>query len=269
MWIRMSVIAASAIPRLGAELEKPFEYFVAPSTDANKRNSEADMLITKDGRVMLAWTEFYTSEGSDWGKARIAGMIEGRPDWCISRQRTWGVPIALFFDTLTGEPHPETPALMRQVADLVEREGVEAWYSLDPATLLGADAAKYEKVTDILDVWFDSGVTHACVLARRPQDGLHKPAELYLEGSDQHRGWFQSSLLTGVAMDGVAPYLGCLTHGFTLDENGRKMSKSLGNTTEPQKVIAQSGREALPPAPFPNSASKKAAQASAGSAFFA
>ena len=181
----------------------------------------------------------------EWGRARIAGMVEGRPDWTISRQRTWGVPIALFFDRETGEPHPDTPALMRQVADMVERDGVDAWYALDPATLLGDDAPRYEKVTDILDVWFDSGVSHACVLARRPQDALHKPAELYLEGSDQHRGWFQSSLLTGVAMDGVAPYKACLTHGFTVDAKGHKMSKSLGNGIEPQEIIKTLGADIL------------------------
>jgi isoleucyl-tRNA synthetase len=181
----------------------------------------------------------------EWGEARIYGMIEGRPDWCISRQRTWGVPIALFFDRESGQPHPRTPELMRQVAELVERDGVDAWYALDPATLLGDEAARYEKVNDILDVWFDSGVTHACVLAKRPQDGLHKPADLYLEGSDQHRGWFQSSLLTGVAMDGQAPYRNCLTHGFTVDAQGRKMSKSLGNGIEPQDIIGKLGADIL------------------------
>jgi isoleucyl-tRNA synthetase len=181
----------------------------------------------------------------EWGEARIYGMIEGRPDWCISRQRTWGVPIALFVDRETHEPHPRAAELMRQVADVVEREGVDAWYSLDPASLLGEDALKYDKVTDILDVWFDSGVTHECVLAQRPQDGLYKPADLYLEGSDQHRGWFHSSLLTGVAMDGVAPYRQVLTHGFTVDEQGKKMSKSIGNTVEPQKVINAMGADVL------------------------
>ncbi|HVR82209.1 MAG TPA: isoleucine--tRNA ligase, partial [Luteimonas sp.] len=181
----------------------------------------------------------------EWGDARIAGMVEGRPDWCISRQRSWGVPIALFYDRESGEPHPDTPELMRQVADRVERDGVEAWYALDAAELLGDAASRYEKVTDILDVWFDSGVTHACVLAQRPQDGLHKPADLYLEGSDQHRGWFQSSLLTGVAMDGAAPYRQCLTHGFTVDAQGRKMSKSLGNGIEPQDIIKTLGADIL------------------------
>jgi len=181
----------------------------------------------------------------DWGQARITGMVEGRPDWCISRQRTWGVPIALFTDIETGEPHPDTPALMRKAAELVERGGVDAWFALDKAELLGADAARYDKVTDILDVWFDSGVTHECVLAQRESEGLHKPADLYLEGSDQHRGWFQSSLLTGVAMDGVAPYRQVLTHGFAVDQNGRKMSKSLGNVVAPQKVMDAMGADVL------------------------
>ncbi len=181
----------------------------------------------------------------DWGQARIAGMVDGRPDWTISRQRTWGVPIALFIHRETGLPHPNSPSLMRQVAERVEQAGADAWYALDAADLLGEEAKDYDKVTDILDVWFDSGVTHDCVLGQRPQDGLRKPADMYLEGSDQHRGWFQSSLLTGVAMDGKAPYRQVLTHGFTVDESGRKMSKSLGNIVEPQKVIDQMGADVL------------------------
>ncbi|QOW18821.1 isoleucine--tRNA ligase [Lysobacter ciconiae] len=181
----------------------------------------------------------------EWGQARIAGMVEGRPDWCISRQRTWGVPIALFIHRISGEPHPRSVELMYQVAALVEAEGIDVWYSLDPASLLGDEAGDYEKVTDILDVWFDSGVTHECVLAQRPEDGLRKPADLYLEGSDQHRGWFQSSLLTGVAMDGAAPYRQVLTHGFAVDAAGRKMSKSLGNVVAPQKVIDAMGADVL------------------------
>ena len=180
-----------------------------------------------------------------WGQARIAGMIDGRPDWTISRQRTWGVPIALFVHRETGEPHPNSPALMRQVAERVEREGVDAWYALDAADLLGELAGDYDKVTDILDVWFDSGVTHECVLAQRPQDGLRKPADLYLEGSDQHRGWFQSALLTGVAIDKAAPYRQCLTHGFTVDQHGRKMSKSLGNGIDPQDIMKTLGADIL------------------------
>ncbi len=181
----------------------------------------------------------------DWGKARIAGMIDGRPDWCISRQRTWGVPIALFINKQTGEPHPSSVAMMYQVADQVAQFGIDSWFDLSPEQMLGAEANDYEKVTDILDVWFDSGVTHQAVLAARPQDGLRKPADLYLEGSDQHRGWFQSSLLTGVAMDGVAPYKQVLTHGFTVDPQGRKMSKSVGNVVEPQKVIDALGADVL------------------------
>ncbi|WP_295363940.1 isoleucine--tRNA ligase [Arenimonas sp.] len=181
----------------------------------------------------------------DWGQARIAGMVEGRPDWCISRQRTWGVPITLLIHKVSGEPHPRSVELMRAVADRVAEQGTDAWFSLDPAELVGAEAADYEKVTDILDVWFDSGVTHEAVLAARAGDGLRKPADLYLEGSDQHRGWFQSSLLTGVAMDGVAPYKAVLTHGFTVDAQGRKMSKSVGNVVEPQKVNDALGADVL------------------------
>ncbi len=178
-----------------------------------------------------------------WGEARITGMVEKRPDWCISRQRTWGVPIPLFVDKATGLPHPNTPALIEQVAQRIETAGIDAWFGLDPAELLGAEAAQFDKVTDTLDVWFDSGSTHAAVLARRPELGT--PADLYLEGSDQHRGWFQSSLLTGVAMNGHAPYRGVLTHGFTVDGQGRKMSKSLGNVVAPQTVIDKMGADVL------------------------
>ena len=177
-----------------------------------------------------------------WGEARIAGMVDGRPDWTISRQRTWGVPIALFVHRETGEPHPRSVELMRAVADRVEQGGVDVWYTLDAAELLGDEAKGYDKITDILDVWFDSGVTHEGVLLER---GLGKPADLYLEGSDQHRGWFQSSLLTGVAIDRQAPYKQCLTHGFTVDEHGRKMSKSLGNGIEPQDIMKTLGADIL------------------------
>lgn len=177
-----------------------------------------------------------------WGQARIAGMVEGRPDWTISRQRTWGVPIALFVHRETGEPHPRSTELLGQVADRVEQGGVDVWYALDAAELLGDEAADYDKITDILDVWFDSGVTHEAVLVDR---GLPTPADLYLEGSDQHRGWFQSSLLTGVAMNKAAPYKQCLTHGFTVDEHGRKMSKSLGNGIEPQDIMKTLGADIL------------------------
>ena len=184
-----------------------------------------------------------------WGEGRIRAMVEGRPDWCISRQRTWGVPIALFVDRGDHRPHPRSAELMREVARRVEEAGVDAWYDLDPAELLGADAADYEKVTDILDVWFDSGVTHHCVLGQRPEldhgDGRPPHADLYLEGSDQHRGWFQSSLLTAVAMHGVAPYDQVLTHGFAVDAQGRKMSKSVGNVVAPQQVMQALGADIL------------------------
>jgi len=181
-----------------------------------------------------------------WGEERIAGMVAGRPDWCISRQRTWGVPIALFVDKATQQPHPRSAELMEEVARRVEKDGVDAWYALDAAELLGDEAAQYEKVTDILDVWFDSGVTHFCVLDQRPQ--LARKAGdkvMYLEGSDQHRGWFQSSLLTSTAMHGRAPYDVVLTHGFTVDAQGRKMSKSLGNVIAPQKVVDTLGADVL------------------------
>ncbi|HIP53624.1 MAG TPA: isoleucine--tRNA ligase, partial [Chromatiales bacterium] len=179
----------------------------------------------------------------EWGKARIQGMVEGRPDWCISRQRTWGVPIPLFVDRQSGELHPETPRPIEAVAQRVEKEGVEAWFSLDPIKLLGEEADQYEKIGDTLDVWFDSGVTHHCVLERRGELGF--PADLYLEGSDQHRGWFQSSLLTSVAMNDTAPYREVLTHGFTVDAEGRKMSKSLGNVVPPQQVFKTLGADIL------------------------
>jgi len=179
----------------------------------------------------------------EWGKARIQGMVENRPDWCISRQRTWGVPVTFFVDKNTGELHPRTAELVEQVAQRVEQEGIQAWFDLQPAELLGDEADQYDKVPDTLDVWFDSGVTHECVLQRR--EGLQWPADLYLEGSDQHRGWFQSSLLTSVAMHGEAPYKECLTHGFTVDKDGKKMSKSLGNVVSPQQVMKTLGADII------------------------
>ena len=186
-----------------------------------------------------------------WGEERIAGMVAGRPDWCISRQRTWGVPIALFVDRITQQPHPRSAELMEEVARRIEKDGVDAWYALEAAELLGDEAAQYEKVTDILDVWFDSGVTHYCVLDQRPhlaRDGFDRSGGdkvMYLEGSDQHRGWFQSSLLTSTAIHGRAPYDVVLTHGFTVDAQGRKMSKSLGNVIAPQKVVDTLGADVL------------------------
>ncbi len=184
-----------------------------------------------------------------WGEQRIANMVAGRPDWCISRQRTWGVPIAFFVHKQTGQPHPRTPELLREVAARVEAGGLEAWHELAPEALLGEEARDYEKATDILDVWFDSGVAHACVPVTHPQlageDGQPTVVDLFLEGSDQHRGWFQSSLLSSEAMHGRPPYRGLLTHGFTVDETGRKMSKSLGNVIAPQKVLKTLGADVL------------------------
>jgi isoleucyl-tRNA synthetase len=178
-----------------------------------------------------------------WGEQRITGMIENRPDWCISRQRTWGVPLALFVHRETGELHPRASELVRAVADRVEHAGVDAWFELEARELLGAEAAQYEKLNDVMDVWVDSGVVHHCLPAMRPE--IPAPADLYLEGSDQHRGWFHSSLLTSVAMHERAPYRAVLTHGFTVDDKGRKMSKSLGNVVLPQKVVGNLGADVL------------------------
>ncbi|ARU54914.1 isoleucyl-tRNA synthetase [Oleiphilus messinensis] len=179
-----------------------------------------------------------------WGQNRIEAMLEQSPDWCISRQRTWGVPITLFVHNQTQELHPSTSELFEQVALRVEKDGMDAWFDLDPKELLGEEADQYSKVTDTLDVWFDSGVTHAAVLEPREDLGQY-PADLYLEGSDQHRGWFQSSLKTGIAIKGEAPYKQVLTHGFTVDGDGRKMSKSLGNVVSPQDVMNKLGADIL------------------------
>ncbi|MDB2352568.1 isoleucine--tRNA ligase [Luminiphilus sp.] len=179
----------------------------------------------------------------DWGRARIDAMLGERPDWCISRQRTWGVPITLFVHKETGELHPRTAELITEVADLIAVSGIDAWFDLEPSALLGDEANEYDKVSDTLDVWFDSGVTHACVLRQR--EALQAPADLYLEGSDQHRGWFQSSLLTGIGAFGEAPYRSVLTHGFTVDGEGRKMSKSLGNIIPAKKAMNDLGADIL------------------------
>ena len=179
----------------------------------------------------------------EWGEARITGMIATRPDWCLSRQRTWGVPITLFTHKASGELHPGSVELIEQVARLVEAGGIDAWFSLDPADLLGIEAEHYEKVTDVMDVWADSGLSFECVAALR--DDFQSPADLYLEGSDQHRGWFHSSLLMSEALYARAPYRQVLTHGFTVDEQGRKMSKSLGNGIEPQDIMKTLGADLL------------------------
>jgi isoleucyl-tRNA synthetase len=178
-----------------------------------------------------------------WGRQRIDAMLETRPDWCISRQRTWGVPIPLFVHRESGELHPDTLALIDKVADLVAEQSIDGWFELNAAELLGSDADAYDKVMDTMDVWMDSGMVHHCVA--EAWEALPQQADLYLEGSDQHRGWFQSSLLTSVAMYGGSPYRQCMTHGFTVDEKGRKMSKSLGNTIAPQKVVNSLGADIL------------------------
>ncbi len=190
-------------------------------------------------------TEFFPG----WGKARLHAMIANRPDWCVSRQRNWGVPIPFFLHRETGEPHPRTLELLEAVAQRIEQGGIEAWFALDAKELLGDEAGQYDKMTDTLDVWFDSGTTHRSVL-RGKSGGSHAdacdwPADLYLEGSDQHRGWFHSSLLTGCCIDGRAPYQGLLTHGFVVDGKGMKMSKSKGNVVAPQQVSDTLGAEIL------------------------
>ncbi|CAG2287959.1 MULTISPECIES: isoleucine--tRNA ligase [Burkholderia] len=186
-------------------------------------------------------TAFYPS----WGKQRLFSMIANRPDWTLSRQRQWGVPMAFFVHKETGELHPRTLELLEEVAKRVEQSGIEAWQSLDPRELIGDDANLYEKNRDTLDVWFDSGTTHWHVLRGSHKDQLQFPADLYLEGSDQHRGWFHSSLLTASMIDGHAPYKGLLTHGFTVDGEGRKMSKSLGNGIDPHEVANRLGAEII------------------------
>jgi len=186
-------------------------------------------------------TRFYP----DWGKSRLHAMIANRPDWCVSRQRNWGVPIPFFLHKQTGELHPRTAELIEEVAQRVEAGGIDAWFKMDAAELLGPEAADYDKMRDTLDVWFDSGTTHWSVLRGGEQGDLAYPADLYLEGSDQHRGWFHSSLLTGCAMDGRAPYKALLTHGFVVDGRGHKMSKSKGNVVAPQEVSDSLGAEIL------------------------
>ncbi|HDR1801773.1 TPA: isoleucine--tRNA ligase [Pasteurella multocida] len=180
----------------------------------------------------------------DWGQARIEKMVENRPDWCISRQRTWGVPVALFIHKETEELHPRTVELVEEVAKRVEQKGIQAWWDLDAAELLGADADNYVKVPDTLDVWFDSGSTYYSVVKDRPEFNGQE-ADMYLEGSDQHRGWFMSSLMLSTATDNKAPYKQVLTHGFTVDGQGRKMSKSIGNIVTPQEVMDKFGGDIL------------------------
>ncbi len=179
----------------------------------------------------------------DWGEARIDGMVRNRPDWCLSRQRVWGTPITMFTHKETGELHPDTPEIFEKVAKKVEQGGIDAWFDTDASEFIGADSANYQKLTDVLDVWFDSGATHHTVLNQRGE--MTNPAGMYLEGSDQHRGWFQSSLLVSTAVTDDAPYQSVLTHGFTVDGKGRKMSKSVGNVIDPQEIINTLGADVL------------------------
>ncbi len=179
----------------------------------------------------------------NWGESRIYSMIENRPDWCISRQRKWGVPIALFLHKETEVPHPNSVELMEKVAEYIEKQGIDAWYTLDAKEFLGIEAEHYRKSQDILDVWFDSGVTHECVLQKNAALGF--PADLYFEGSDQYRGWFNSSLTTSMAINQRAPYQTVITHGYVIDIEGQKMSKSLGNVIAPEKIINSLGADVL------------------------
>ena len=184
-----------------------------------------------------------TSFFPHWGEGRLKSMIEKRPDWCISRQRSWGVPIPIFLNKKTNLPHAKTPVFFEEIAKKIEKQGIDAWFDLNLEDFLGHEAEVYYKSTDTLDVWFDSGTTHQTVIEDRSD--LIYPADLYLEGSDQHRGWFQSSLLTGCAINNEAPFKALLTHGFVVDGEGHKMSKSKGNVISPQKIINQYGADIL------------------------
>jgi isoleucyl-tRNA synthetase len=179
----------------------------------------------------------------DWGKARIGNMVENRPDWCISRQRAWGTPMPLFVHSTTRELHPNTLEFIEKIALMIEESGIDAWFELDKTAFLGNDASEYDKISDTMDVWLDSGVTHFSVL--RQNKALDFPADVYFEGSDQHRGWFNSSLTTSVAMYGVAPYKTVLTHGYTVDAEGKKLSKSKGNYVALDKMVNQYGADIL------------------------
>lgn len=204
----------------------------------DKAGNTATTLRTQ-AKAAVEVTEFFPS----WGRASLESMIENRPDWCVSRQRSWGTPMTFFIHKETGALHPRSLELLEEVALRVEQQGIEAWFRLDAKELLGEDAETYNKLTDTLDVWFDSGSTQFSVLKQRPE--LAWPADLYLEGSDQHRGWFQSSLLTGCATVGRAPYKQLLTHGMVVDGKGLKMSKSIGNVLAPQTINDSLGADIL------------------------
>ena len=215
------------------------QWFIGMNKESRTNNFQQGKTLRELAVNAVEATQFYPV----WGKARLEAMIGNRPDWCVSRQRDWGVPMAFFVHKETGALHPHTDELLEKVAQRVEQQGIEAWFILDAADLLGNEANDYKKLPDTLDVWFESGTTHDTVLKRDAQ--LKYPADLYLEGSDQHRGWFQSSLLTGCAIDGRAPYDALLTHGFVVDGHGHKMSKSKGNVIAPQKVMDTSGADIL------------------------
>ena len=206
---------------------------------AMDEKGKADATLRARALDAIEQTEYFPA----WGRERMRAMVATRPDWCLSRQRLWNSPVALFVDKRTGEPHPESARLFGQVAQLVEKGGIEAWFALEPEQLLGDQAGRYEKVGDTLDVWFDSGVTHQTVMG---WDGSQATRpDMYLEGSDQHRGWFMSSLMTGCALHGCAPFRQILTHGFVVGGDGRKMSKSEGNALSPQALIARHGADIL------------------------
>ncbi|SFL11207.1 Isoleucyl-tRNA synthetase [Nitrosomonas aestuarii] len=215
------------------------QWFIGMNLQPKTTASEQHSTLRDLAMQAVDTTRFYPA----WGRARLEAMIKNRPDWCVSRQRNWGVPMALFVHKETYKPHPRTLELFEQVAQKVEQQGIEAWFSLDETELLGEEAKDYQKLSDTLDVWFDSGTTHDTVV--KPNALLEHPADLYLEGSDQHRGWFQSSLLTGCAIDSRAPYKALLTHGFVVDGHGHKMSKSKGNVIAPQKIMDTYGADIL------------------------